>query len=777
MENLVLFRDRQEVQEADLDNIQLFARATVDRVVREGLTDERRFTGFAVAKAGATSVSIAAGAYWNQGKVHVRESVHSIDLLAQLPLVTKKIATIALVASDIETDIQPRDFLTDVDTEATEAQSVAMEAIRYVEFQVVYGLESSAPQKATLSTDVVPIAHITLSTTGVDIVERAGDFELVSTKKLNARTTDLESWRVRAGDRIETLGSDLSALNLSIKGITSRTVIDQIASDVAEIKERLEIEDDYTSYGAFRFLDLDGSDTDALTYAAKVEEGVRFPDANASEVALQLFNPLESKVKVHSGTGLVLPDYTEVQRASSSGAGAQLGEISISQYQFQTVTWKLKQMSAQRLRFGKAFTVCENSAWWGSGQYDWKTGVFTALDGRTYQALDTAFDKRAGDTGPRSHLRSSGKEKFIRFQEFWLDTETEYYQDRVVTDYAVSGSILAQTWLSTQHGWLTSIDVDVTQVGPSGDVTMILCETRDGKPLPTKALAASVKPYADLVTGTVKFGFRPTAIEPGKIYAIVLQSAGNHYIRTSTDVPGQQFAGTLFTSTDGAFFQGDLERDLVFAINCAQFKRSRTEVDLASLSLSGGMREIDVLAEVIEQEGSSVTFECRPDGTGTWYPLTDPANSPFTIGPVLVHFRAVFLGTSDVMPGVRFTGSRVRVSRSAIAKKWISDPIEMATATQSLKIIVVLDRYRELNHDLTCTIDDVTNSDAAVAPATVTDVVLRDYDGTYERVQRTFEWTATELPVTTDEIVINLSGAATSAAEVFHVEKLVWLGF
>src|SRR5690606_12647556 len=125
-------------------------------------------------------------------------------------------------------------------------------------------------------------------------------------------------------------------------------------------------------------------------------------------------------------------------------------------------------MSANRLRFGLARTVCNNSEFWKTGKFDYKTGIFTALDGRTYQALDTSFDTSF----------TNSKAKFIRLQQFWYDVETEYYEERVTTDHEVSGALVAQTFLNTQHGWLTSIDLAFTQVGATGNVHVLVTKTK-----------------------------------------------------------------------------------------------------------------------------------------------------------------------------------------------------------------------------------------------------------------------------------------------------------
>lgn len=774
MEKQVLFRDRQELQSGDLNNIQAFARLAIDRIVKEGLTSEKKFTGFNVSKSGATEISITTGAYWSDGAVYIREAAHSIDFLSDLPLVTKRIAAVVVTGSQVETDIQPRDFLIDVDTDATEPDSVAMEALRYAQFSTVLGTENSAPQKPQVGSDVLVIAWVTLTTTGVESIERATANELMSAKKLDQRATSLETWRKQAGERITTLGTDISTLSNRVSQAANTSLLTRVFADVATLKELMDLEDNYSGYGADNFLSVDNSisDTDAVGYYAKVEEGMRFPNDNASNVAISLFNPLDASVKVASN-GLALPVYSEVNRLSLDQF---YQELSIDQYEYQEVDFKLNSMSARRIRFGVAFTVCNNSEFWKTGTYDTRKGIFTDKLGRTYQTLNNNEDVHPKNGGFDGHA-------WIRLQQFWYDEEVEYYQDRVVTEFTVNGSMVAQTLLNTQGGWMTSVDLFFTQVGITGDVRVLITNTVGGRPDLTRVIAETTLPVAGIVQGSdasnaeewTNIPITPTCLAAGERYGIVLITGGDHYIGLTQGT--NYAAGTLFYSTDGAFFQGDLTLDMMMKLNFASFTNVRAEIDLSSLNLSGGINDIDIAYEGVTPEGTELYFEVRPEGSATWYSLGEGAASPFTGLPALINFRAVFVGTADLMPGLRLTDSDVKVSRPATTMTWFSDQIDLPAASQSVKVIVTLDRFNEANHDFDVVLNDVTNASNDIAAATETDEILSERDGTRKQIRRTFEWTATELPVATSAIVIKATGSLAAATEVFHGERLVYLTF
>lgn len=771
MEKQVIYRDNQEAGAADFNNSQDYARASLDRIVREGLTDQRAFTGFGATKSGATTVTISPGAYWVNGEVYIREQDTAIDMIGQLPLVTSKIAAIIATATDIETDLQPRDFVVDVENWTTVPNDVAMLSQRYAGFQVAYGLENATPVRPTIPADTIAIAWVTLSPTGVDTVERATESELMSLKKVAARATELEIWQAQAGDQLTTLGTDITNLNARLNQSAGIELLTRIFADVAAIKDTLELEDDYSGYGSENFLAVDQSisDPEAVGYYALVEEGLRFTDANAAETQIALFNPLEPSVKVASN-GLVLPKYTEVRRLALDKYHQQL---SLSQYEYQEVAFKKIAMSAKRLRFGLAKTVCINSEFWKSGRYDPATGIFTDKLGRTYQILDGFSPKK-----------QIANHTWIRIQQYWYDTETEYYQQRVATDFTVAGAMVAQTFLNTQGGWLTSLDLYFTQAAATGAVRVLVTMTNAGKPDLDRVIADTTMEAANLVKGTnpanathwTRVPFIPTALAAGERYAIVLITGGAHYVGLTQGA--NYAAGTLFYSTDGAFFQGDLTLDMMLKTNFASFEATRIEVDLASLNLSGGINDIDLAHEGVTAEGTELQFEIRPQGSSTWYTLNEAQEAnPFNGLPALVNLRAVFVGTKDMMPGLRLSGSKVKVSRPATTMTWFSEAIALPAATQSVKVIVNLDYYREANHDFAVVLNDVTNSANNIAAGSVTDEVLDERDGVRKRIRRTFEWTATELTTATAEIVIKATGAVAAATEIFHGERLTYLTF
>ena len=73
MEKQVVFRDRQELQSADLNNIQSYVAASLQHLTQDAVSTALHFTGGLVSAVSATEISVAALRFFNDGKVYVAE--------------------------------------------------------------------------------------------------------------------------------------------------------------------------------------------------------------------------------------------------------------------------------------------------------------------------------------------------------------------------------------------------------------------------------------------------------------------------------------------------------------------------------------------------------------------------------------------------------------------------------------------------------------------------------------------------------------------------------
>jgi hypothetical protein len=766
MEKLVNFRDRQELQSVDLSNIGEYARASLDHVVYDGISDQKHWVEFTVTKSATAELTVSDGRIYSSGMVYVSEDDTVFDVLAHLPGTNKRYAAIVAWGQNIDTDAEPRDFLIDAMEGTTEPQAVTMQKLRKANINIVYGTEAAQPQKPTIDSANVVIAWVILNPSDVESIEMETANKLPQVNRNKAALDALEAWKALVSSRVDALASELAKIIARIGQLGNDNDIARVAYDVARLKEINELEDNYTDYGADRYLDENESATGNVNYLAKVEEGCRFDDEAANETAIALFNPIEPSVKVSSG--LILPTYTERHVPVVSGfQNAQ----SISQYTYGTHSCVQKTLSRTRIRYGEEKTICTNNAWWRAGTYDRATQTFRN-GGETWEVLNGIPDTNGGTV------------HWMRLRRFWYDTYTEKYWEHIVTNHNINGSMIAQTFLQPQTAWVTGVGLYFTSKGESGDVNVLICETENGQPALKKVIGKSTLAYANILTASngatvTKVPFQPTLLESGKRYAIVLITGGNHYVGMA---PGTVYAqGTFFVSVDGAYQIGSFEKDLMFSLYQAQFPVTRREINLQALSLSGGISNIDILAAMAVPESCSLTFECQIGGV--WKPLNEVASGNTILYglPALIPFRAVFTGTTDIQPAIDTTGSRLFYSRPRTTFKHISNNITVGTPTQTFKLVVILENYYETNHNLTATINFGAMGGAEQTPVTTTDVELDPpvdaRSVNHKRIKRTFTWNNTKIATPQTVFRITLDGATTSALDTFHVAERVHLAF
>ena len=763
MEKTVTFRARQEVQPADLNNIALFARASLDHIVADGIENGKSWVDFTVARTAIAQITVGVGRLYNSGAVYVSEAPVVFDLLSSLPGANSRWVAIVTWGDTVDDDTQPRGFLIDATTRATEPKAVTMRAVRRANIGTVVGVAAPQPSKPVIDASNVVIAWALLSSTDVVSITLNTDAQLPRLSDEQDRINELAYWRTQVGPRIDSLADLIARLRADISVSANSRLLDTVAMDVARLKENAELEVGYTDYAADRFLDDTDSDTTNVNFLAKVEEGVRFSDEAANETDLDVFNPLNPDVTISSG--FLLPKYTDAKRFS---VGPFYEELSISQYQYQTHSMVQKTMSRQRIRYGETVTVCTNSAWFRSGRYDAAQKVFYK-DGDTWEVI----------TGNPAVNHTT-----VRLRRYWVDTYEEHYWDRITVDHVVQGQQIGQTFLNPQDGWLTALGLFFTQKSGTGNVHVSIAQVTDSGTPDLKSLlnvttlnVADIQAAADGSVET-KLPFPATFLEAGRRYAIVLTTGGNHYVAMASGTAYAQ--GTFFNSVDGAYQQGSFDKDLMFSLYFASFSRPRTVVELEPISLSGGVAFIDIMAPLVRPGSTELSFEIQV--AGVWTALGDVATGNTVLFglPPLLPFRAVFVGTTDVQAGINLAESRLRFSRPRTTLKHISTAYTLAAAADDFKVVAILENYYEANHNLTCTIQ-LNGAGGAVSPATTVDEELDPpmdpRDANHKRIRRTFTWTPTQITAPMTSVTITMDGATTSALDTFHVAERVHLAF
>lgn len=749
-----IFADYREQQAIDHTRIGEFASDTFAKLVGDAVTSSRRFGGFSVVKSSQAEVQVQPGRFYDaDGKIYGKAATTTQSMLTYLAAASKRIVTVSVTGQANNTETIERDVLVDVDNDIREPQSVATVQSNDAVLSFTSGAESAEPQPTPIPSSHVAIAYILLDTTQVVSVTMLTDNRVASTEALDQRTDVLEEFKANVEPRINSLASDLAALSNKIAQKGQSSLIVQLMQDMGRVKARLEIPDTATDYGADRFLDTSESDTEntaALGYDCLVEEGIRFPDANADEFEADIFSANDPNA-AKAANGLLLPAYESILKMQ---IGPYHSDLGIAQYGFQTFDVVQRMMSRQRIRYGSVFTVCTNASWWQSGTYDSTTGTFQK-NGETFELIE----------GNVNAAHST-----LRLRQIWVDTYEEPYWDYVVTEHSITGAQVAQSFLVANDMWLTQIGFYLTVKAANEAVHITVCEITNGVPDLDKAILQQTVAHGSLeVNGFTRVAVTPTFLKSGKRYALVLTSNANHKIGMAS---GQQYLdGTFFYSTDGAYFQGDLTKDMLLELWGARFAAPQVSIELEPINLDGGIRNIDILASLIEPASTDLIFEVRPSGSGAWYPLATEDLTAFNATPPLAQFRARFVGTRDMMPGVMLTGSRVKISRPKTALTHVSDVITLASASDDIYVKLIAEGFDETPHDLSCQLRDIVGAVTEVPDATTT-VALADLPDVQNRIERTYRF---QLGTARSTFRLIIGGATNSAGNTFHVsERVHW---
>lgn len=752
MEDKVIFRDRQELQSADLNKIEIFTDTAMANIVMDAVTTERMFVGLAVTKHSATEAAIASGRLWDgrTGLRYAKTAAEIVSLFSYLPVTDQRYLNISVVGQEVDTEQEPRDFLVDMASDTTEPKSVYTVLSRVVSLQITPGLESTSPQKPEAPTGYTTIAYVLLGASGIIDIEQAVNKQLMRLFDVYQTQLTLAAWIEAAAPKLASIMSDLAALAALVKSLQTSGLVTQLAAEVALIRNKLELPATYSEYAADNFLTTADSDTANAEFHAYVYMGARFPWAGETEQQLALFNPYDTNVK--NAVGMLLPAYDEVVRLKLTGYA---GSLSLSQYQYQSITTRQCTRTRVRTEYSPTWQWCTNGANWGNVSEG--TVIEDVFEGAVPAGVtlgDTKYREtwQTGSNGPGHEIMQS--------RDVWVHSWLENYTVIDSVTETINGAVTAQTILNAQNGWLTKIGLNFTTKGPDGAVTMYLMDTVNGLPNHERVIGRATVAAADIQASPTETLFefvQPVFVASGRRYAIVLVTGGAHSVAL---VEGTEYSqGTLFYSTDGEYYQGDFTKDLQMTLYYAQFRNPRTVVDLSPISLAEGIAVFDILHERIQPDATSLTLEYQPSGTGEWIAITEGTTDKLLGLPAMCRLRAVFNGTADIMPCLGLSGSKMRAKRAGTSFRHISTPRVLTTASDDISVTVRLENWDAAKH--ACTLKLV--SGGSLLTGVVADQTL---DAT--TIRRTVRFTPA-LPLSTYQIQIE--GTTTTPLKTFHVAQ------
>lgn len=699
-EKRTIFRERQEITPDDLNNPQIFGQQALDNVRLDALEAGRRFVGFGVTQQTANVVRVAAGRLWFDGKVYFRDEPDGValDLNNLRPKLQKLVvAIVAWPDTKLEAE-QERDFEVDAQSQTFVGDTVAMEEWRYARLEAVPGQEGVAPQAPVIDTTAVIVATVLMGQGGIETITRNEAKVLRNLSAVADDVADLLTFREETEPQVSTIKTDLARIGADLEQGGDKELLLQIAGDMAQVKAQLGLPDTYVDYRALPFLDETKSNLAAPGYAARIMEGLRFPYAASATSELALLNPNQAQAKV-SQAGLLLPAYQKIERRITKGHN---GDISLAEYSSQEDRGVTKlAMSRSRIRFGADFEATIGSAWWNGGTYSERAnngvrGVFQK-NGETFQVYETGRVDQDGH-------------KIVRLAKFWTDEISTPYWSRLNTELNLFGYAHVETYLNGQDRWITELGPHMTGKPANGSVTIGACRTYRGEPDFEQILAMTTVDAADiqLVGGTGAFPMipiEPTFLKGGERigYFIVTQHPFRMGVTDAQTAALQGATGAYFYGMNGGVWNTRPDIHLIWRDSTAVFPSAKVDIDLAPLQLAGGIQGIDILADTIRPGSTDLVYSVLINGT--WRSLDEFDPGILTDLPVVAQFRATFIGTSDVMPGLRLTGSQVTTSRLAIAAKHVSTTKTVTPAAPKVVVKARLRGFQSGHHTIAFKID------------------------------------------------------------------------
>lgn len=733
MSRRVLVDDYQEVTGPDLTNPGLYDQQARDAIVADGITFANRYAGCLVSSAGPATIGVAAGRCYTAGQVYYRDTATAFTLTTNLPNVVQRMATVVVYGAEIDTDLQPRDYIVNETTGEAEARTGPRERRRALQMDVVYGSESTNPQRGIIGAGIVPVADVVLSPTGIVTIAMIEATRVPSGEDNRAGLVALQDFRDTAGRRLDGYASDIAALREGQVGIPDPTNIRRMQMDIARLKRTVRIPQTNVGYHFDYFIDAQYSNPADAAYVARIDYGVRFANAAERYAPPALLNPTEPKV-TRTGS-FVLPAWAENVRISCVGNDAQ---VSAADNQYQTTTMVQRSVSRSSVSYGPTVTTCTNAAEFQVGTYNAATQTL-AKNGEQFAVAFTGrdFGAEAG-IGAGTHLE-------INLSQIQTFSWTETYWDAVTTTTGVNGSICAQTFLNANAGWLVGFNLYFSQVDvTAGSVTLAICNvTAAGTPDYASVIGLATVPAANLKVypSPTRFPFTPVFLEQGKRYAAVPVTSGHHFLAQTTN---NKFAqGSFFNSTDGAWFQGDTLKDLAFEAVFAQFAAARVEVDLQPLTLENGICNVKIITAGVIPNGCDLVYQYKPSGAALWTTVSgNLAAQPLYGLPALAQLRAVFIGTTDLMPGIDLAQGEVKTWRPRGDFTWVSKPFDLGpgVTTTSVKYTVRLEHFDPAHHTFAA---QMKGAGGYVNPTTTT-MVVDPYDATARTYTYTFTVPATQ---------------------------------
>ncbi|WP_336812234.1 hypothetical protein [Bosea sp. MMO-172] len=730
MAQRMLFNDAEVIEAEDLTAIGQQAQSATDSLVKDAIGYPAHWSGFTATQQSAQIVRLTPGRYYTPEMIFAADAATDINLQVHIPLASSDQRWVAIILrGNVETATAQRIFetSTDVETSVPVEQTAPKREIRKAGFTYQQGAASPAPalKPAVAGTDAV-VAWVLLGSAGILSIEPGEPSRVKSLYEVEGRVTDLENEVGGIAIRTTAIETDIVNIAARLRDIPRPALMRQIQRNLGQLNREIVLPEEARAHVFDSFLTYDVWDPTHAAWRGRVREGGRFPYVSESVSQLTLATPDDPAVMIRNGR--MIPAFDEIVRIANEGRDTVLN---ISQLTHTEVTATKHEVARSRFAWSTAQLVCTNTQYWANVLAGVQIGQMFTLDGETFLL-----------EGSNGLVHYSGQDMYRHIRRAIVEEWSEVYWTYENTEVGLNGSVYAQSFLNAQPFIATAIELDFERVGPTGDVTVMICVCNAiGAPDFGQVVAHVTKQRDDLVVGWNRFEFDYTLLEAGKRYAFETVTTGNHSIWCTS---GNKFTGgTRFACTDGVFQQGDLSADMAFRVLGARPRQPRTEIAFDPVTLAGGMTDVEMVMKSWAPGGTALEWQFRPSGQPYWFSIEDDypgGGHPLAGLPALIELKLVMLGTADLAPMVVVDNKlKCRVGRNRNEACLSSKVLAFGLSTTQIVTQYLLDAFDAALHTFTPQII----IGGTTYPATATTVSIDVDDPKRRFVESTFTVPAT----------------------------------
>lgn len=489
-ENSIIFRDNQETQADDFNNMQSWIGQSIDDVVGDAICGGNAYTGLTITKTAATQITVQVGRLYWAGAVYVLPAITVLDFYNNLPVTQNRQCAVVAWGTTVQQDIEPRNFIIDADTGQSQPQSVAMESSRVLNLAIVPGVENPNPSYPSISATTLLVGYVLLSPTGVVSFQQVTSTQLDNLTAIADAVMGLQSFVNQIAGSVSTLTTALAGLSAQMGNYTLKSDFVSLVTLVNQILAKVNQPAAYLWYGTDNFLDATQSQTTATVegaYNATINEGLRFPGSgsgSASYATIQLLNPSDPLAAIGTDNFMLpTPSGARIRMDCSFTTLPWIADPLLN-YAYYVQALRLLTRSRYRFACGPQYMPCPASqVWWYQAQLDPTTKIlsFITETWETSEWADIVQHDTEDDPDWPQH-------QFLRNQYLWRDNVDLPYWSKINTNLNHSGNHLGQSFLNQQDGWLNGVMVYMNaQYYQPLTVSIVACDAT-GTPDPTQLI-------------------------------------------------------------------------------------------------------------------------------------------------------------------------------------------------------------------------------------------------------------------------------------------------